>query len=358
MKAYDALDKETVKCALATVVNVQESSYRRIGARMLVQSTGTWIGGISGGCLEGDALKRSQLAIYKNEVSVVTYDTMEDDANQIGVGLGCNGRIDVLFIPIDYNDPDNPIEKLRMIIRLDEPQILVQVIESKDKSLLGKSVAGKTLESSSTLAELNKDVLKKRVAESRLLQRPQVIDMKNDQGDQVKLLVEYIRPALRVIILGDNYDVYSMTNLCHELAWKITVVGNPKKLAKSVFDKATAVLSFEQIDKVKVDPFTAVVFMTHDYNWDKKLLPYFLDKDISYLGMLGPKKRLEKMNAEMPTVDLLNIKNLYSPIGLDIGAESPEEIAFSICTEIIAVLRKREGGFLKDRKGPIHERIH
>jgi len=83
---YDATDHSTEKLALASVVNVEESSYRRIGARMLVSSNGQWIGGISGGCLEGDALKRSQKAIFKNESSRVVYDTMDDDKNQIGVG--------------------------------------------------------------------------------------------------------------------------------------------------------------------------------------------------------------------------------------------------------------------------------
>ena len=102
--------------ALASVVHVEESSYRRIGARMLVSSNGEWIGGISGGCLEGDALKRSQKAIFSNRPSTVVYDTMDDDRNQIGVGLGCNGRIEVLFTPIDPEDPDNEIEQWHPIL--------------------------------------------------------------------------------------------------------------------------------------------------------------------------------------------------------------------------------------------------
>jgi len=95
IEKYESTDHNVEKVAIATVVNVEESSYRRIGARMLVSSSGQWIGGISGGCLEGDALRRSQTAIYNDQPSSVVYDTMEDDANQIGVGLGCNGRIEV-----------------------------------------------------------------------------------------------------------------------------------------------------------------------------------------------------------------------------------------------------------------------
>src|ERR1700726_3614252 len=96
INAYDKIDKEQTGAALATVVRVEGSSYRRTGARMLVMDNGVWIGGISGGCLEGDALKRARLAISKLEPSLITYDTTEEDAYQIGVGLGCNGIIDVL----------------------------------------------------------------------------------------------------------------------------------------------------------------------------------------------------------------------------------------------------------------------
>ena len=109
IKAYNELDKATQQAALATVVRVEGSSYRRTGARMLVMDNGTWIGGISGGCLEGDALKRARLAINSSRPTLITYDTSEDDPHQIGVGLGCNGIIDVLFCPLDFDDPQNQI---------------------------------------------------------------------------------------------------------------------------------------------------------------------------------------------------------------------------------------------------------
>src|SRR5580698_1611473 len=116
ISAYDELDKATSKAALATVVRVDGSSYRRTGARMLVRDDGFWVGGISGGCLEGDALKRARFAIAKSESSLVTYDTTDDDPYQIGAGLGCQGVIDILFTPLDYGNTDNPVEVLRSCI--------------------------------------------------------------------------------------------------------------------------------------------------------------------------------------------------------------------------------------------------
>jgi xanthine dehydrogenase accessory factor len=114
--AYDNIKDTATQAALATVVRVEGSSYRRTGARMLVMDDGVWVGGISGGCLEGDALKRARLAIAKSESSLITYDTTEDDAYQIGVGLGCNGIIDVLFTPLDFHDSNNPVEGLRSCV--------------------------------------------------------------------------------------------------------------------------------------------------------------------------------------------------------------------------------------------------
>jgi xanthine/CO dehydrogenase XdhC/CoxF family maturation factor len=358
IKAYDAIDQNKIECALATVVNVEESSYRRIGARMLVESTGVWTGGISGGCLEGDALKRSQLAIFKKQISTVVYDTTDDDANQIGVGLGCNGTIEVLFTPIDFNDINNPIEQLRKIVEQDKEQILVQVIESpEDVSLLGQAIQSDKIDGNLSIANVDSNELSELVQNTRLLQRPQVVQLRNRDEQPVKLLVEYIRPSLRIVIIGDNYDVNTMTNICMEMGWKVTIVGRLKKISKVLFQKVHQALEYEQVESVELDAFTAVVFMTHDFNWDKKLLPYFLKNQSAYIGMLGPRKRLEKMNDDIDEFDLLEVKNLYSPIGLDIGAESPEEIALSICSEIIAVFRNRTGQFLKWREGPIHERV-
>ena len=103
LKLYHSYKKNDTKSAIAQVVRLEESSYRREGARMLIYDNGTFIGGISGGCLEGDTLKRSKIAILKKEASLITYDTSKDDENQIGVGLGCNGVIDVLITPLSVN---------------------------------------------------------------------------------------------------------------------------------------------------------------------------------------------------------------------------------------------------------------
>src|SRR5919205_2754831 len=128
---YNGIDLSKTKAALATVARVEGSSYRRTGARMLVLDDGTYLGGISGGCLEGDALRRAQKAILQNKPSIVTYDTTQDDGAQIGVGLGCNGIIDVLFTPL-HNDENNPVKLLSTLTETREPRVVVAITDCDD----------------------------------------------------------------------------------------------------------------------------------------------------------------------------------------------------------------------------------
>jgi xanthine/CO dehydrogenase XdhC/CoxF family maturation factor len=353
---YEQTDFEKESIALASVVNVEESSYRRIGARMLVSSNGNWIGGISGGCLEGDALRRSQKAIFSKTPSRVVYDTMDDDDNQIGVGLGCNGRIVVLLTPIDPDDSNNPIEKLKTIVALNRQVVMVTIINSEKEAKLGKSFVYQEEKNGDDILGLDEKALRENIELITSKKRSQLFKMKDGEGEMVELLFEFIRPEMRLIIVGDNYDVSALVGIVHELGWEIYIVGRKKKIHKSTFQKAKAVYEYEEFEDVPMDDYTSVLLMTHDYNWDKKILEKIIKLDVPYVGMLGPKKRLQKMEGESGLENLSFLPYFHSPIGLDIGAESPEEIAISILSEILAVFRKRDGQQLKHREGTIHER--
>ncbi len=355
---YKAYAQKNKRMALASVVNIEESSYRRIGARMLVCEDGNWIGGISGGCLEGDALRQSQKAIFKDEPSRVIYDTLDGDNQEIGIGLGCNGKIEVLLTPIDKDDRFKVIQNLEKLVMHDRASILLKVIESPDeKNYLAQEIIVDNSLETLEFCEIDARTLIEEIQKTRLKRRPQIVQLYNKLGHQLRILVEYIRPETKLVIIGDNYDVLSMIRIAKELGWNIFVVGRKKKMSQAIFTLSNAVLDYEEIDTIPRDEYTAVVLMTHDYNWDKKLLPTILEMSLPYIGMLGPKKRLRKMDEELDHVDLDNLHYFHSPIGLDIGAETPEEIALSIAAEIIAVFRKRDGHFLKNRIGTIHQRI-
>ncbi len=353
---YEQIDWAKEKVALASVVNVEESSYRRIGARMLVRSSGLWIGGISGGCLEGDALRRAQQAIFRGEPSKVVYDTLEDDANQIGVGLGCNGRIEVLFTPIDPEEATNEIEALKTITAAEAPSIMLKIIDAPESSnLLGQHLLLTNQQAPAEFGGIDQSRLAVMIAEVAERRKPKVYAVDVGPFD-VKLLVEFIRPETRMIIVGDNYDVGAMLGIGKELGWEAFLVGRAKKLTKEMFQLASRVVEYEEADTLPVNDYTAVLLMSHDYNWDKAVLPIFARKKPGYIGMLGPKKRYYKMRDDLREIDLGGIPFLYSPTGLEIGAESPNEIALSIAAEIVAVMRNKAGGSLRLKEGTIHER--
>ena len=362
INTYDQIDWSKEQAALATVVSVEESAYRRIGARMLVQSSGIWIGGISGGCLEGDALKRAHVAIFKKEPSIVVYDTMDDDDHQIGVGLGCNGRIEVLFTPIDPTDKNNPIERLKTILQKRTPSIFYQVIGLEDKDIrkMGLFADEDSLDLFVNTLAISKEVLNEKTALVHQHKKSKVFDFETQTDQTISVLIEFLRPELKLIIIGDNYDVNAFVGIANELGWEINIVGLQRKLDKSIFSLSKQVLSYEQASDLIIDEYTVVVLMSHDYKWDMEMLQLFLKQNPPYMGMLGPKKRMVKMQKELQEqqgdINLENLDFFFSPIGLDIGAESPEEIALSIAAEIIAHFRKRTGSFLRLRLGTIHER--
>lgn len=352
---YDQMDWSTERAALATVVSVEQSSYRRIGARMFVQSGGNWTGGISGGCLEGDALRRAQTAIYKNEPTVVTYDTLEEDDHQIGIGLGCNGKIEVLFVPIHPEQPDNPIEVLRAQLDNRQPSILIQSISLKDH-LQSKLYTAAELKRLAEEQDLELAQVQSSLDEVNRRKTSMVVELSTRAGESYDLLFEWLRPEIRLIIVGDNYDVNALVGIVHELGWEIHLVGTLRKFDKAVYQLAQTVQHYDDIQQLELDAHTCVLLMSHDYQRDLQMIRQLLPLKPAYLGMLGPRKRTLKMQAELEGegLDLVNYSKLYSPIGLDIGAESPEEIALSIVSEIVGVYRGRGGGSLREREGSIH----
>jgi len=184
---------------------------------------------------------------------------------------------------------------------------------------------------------------------------PRIFELDSKDGKQ-KVLLEFVRPETRLVIVGDSYDVNAMVSVAKTLGWEIWLVGRMKKLSKDLVKKVDKLISFEDHEKIETHDYTAVVLMSHDYRWDLLILQHFIKQNPTYIGMLGPKKRTEKMDKELTTIELEKINFIHSPTGLEIGAESPEEISLSIAAEIIAVFRNKKGQSLKLKEGPIHTR--
>ncbi len=351
LRLYENIDNDG-QYAMATVVYIEGSSYRRPGARMLITTDGKWEGGISGGCLEGDALQKAQNVIHTGRPRLVTYDNREEDPFQLGVSLGCKGLISVLLEPIDRSS--DIMESLKQIIENRTPTIIGHVINQSESADLGQRIVwndGQQLQSS---------------MDSSLIKalQPYLTQCQSDQTgtrvsvNGVDVSLEYIRPNNRLLVVGGSYDAYPMIRAAHELGWQVHMMANTTKMRREAFDicqktwneKTT---TEDQINK-DIDRYTAVLLMNHDIDRDGKWLMTLLPYSAFYIGMLGPKIRADELLQKM-NIDSSQYPQLHYPIGLDIGAEGPEEIAISVLSEIIAAQNQRSAGYLKARKTPIYD---
>ncbi len=365
---FEQTEREGKTTALATVIEVRGSTYRRPGARMLMTQDGRMIGAISGGCLEADVFERAQQVMTSGEPTVVTYDTTSPDDIVWGLGLGCNGLVRVLIEQLtDQCRPDR-ITFLADCYRRRQIGVLATVVrvagqvqeEVGNRLMLqpdGNAISH--VKSSALAASILED------AEAVLHNCRSALKSYQLPLGYVEVFIEAIQPPVPLVLFGAGYDAMPVVRLAKELGWHVTVVDSRQSDAtKERFPLADGiVLSHpESITKhVTIDHHTVAVVMTHNYLHDRELLKMLLPSPLRYLGILGPKSRTERLLQELgeaginPTPE--QMQRLYSPVGLDIGAETPEAIALSIVAEIQAVIANRSGGLLRDRKGSIHYRI-
>lgn len=363
--AYGKLDHSARKAALATVVKVRGSSYRSPGARMLITDDGRWVGSISGGCLEGDALRKARKVILEGTPMAVTYDTREESNQNLGISLGCNGVIDVLIEPIDHNDPANPVRLFEAFVHTREPMALATIFRSENETVTGQKLlidaAGAVQQS------LNDKVLTSRIAAdlSKLFEtRTSETRTYTWRDSEVDVYLELIPPNISLIIFGGGFDARPVSQLAKSLGWEVTVTDECAAHIAPLFFPGADNLSLCSRTFIERDfditPFTACVLMSHNYEYDRDVLRTLLKTPAPYIGMLGPRKRFDKMREEFDREGIVlsaeDMHRIHSPIGLDIGAETPDEIAVSIIAEIHSKFTCRSGGFLKYRQGPIHKR--
>jgi xanthine/CO dehydrogenase XdhC/CoxF family maturation factor len=366
LKAYEQSIRDNRRVALATLVHVDGSSYRRPGARMLVTEEGQLTGAISGGCLEGDALQKAMLVLAQQQSRIVTYDTTDEDDDTLGVGLGCNGIIQVLMEPINPADPMNQLAFLEKVVSRRQKAVLVTLfsMDNKkgpqpgtclmlDESGVFQGKADPALES----------ILKEDAREAYRNQKSLFKQYISAEGSHTAF-IEFIQPATSLVIVGAGNDAMPLVDMADLLGWDVRVIDGRSSHAKPErFERACQVLVSKPeavLEQIPIDRQTVFVLMTHNYNYDKAMLKALVQKDIPYIGSLGPKKKLDRMLGELAEEGLMltdaQRSIIHGPVGLDIGAETSEEIALSILAEIKAVLSGKEGQSLKHIEGEIHAR--
>jgi xanthine/CO dehydrogenase XdhC/CoxF family maturation factor len=367
INAYNKARINEKRLALATLVHLNGSSYRRPGARMIVDEEGQLTGAISGGCLEGDALRKAVFCIHTQVPKLVVYDTSDEEDATIGIQLGCSGIIQVLFEPIDENDPLNPIELLKRAIHKRQNTVLVTLYASQIKKgdTVGTSIlledSGEFHNNSSfqfipeTLMQDIKDTLTVKKSSFKSYQQ-------ND--NTFNAFLSFISPPISLVIVGAGNDAIPLQSIAETLGWEVIIVDGRHTYAKiERFSSACQIIVSKPekvLEQIPIDEKTVFVLMTHNYNYDYAILKALLGKNVPYIGALGPKKKLDNMITDLKAENIfLNEKQkniIYGPVGLELGAETPAEIALSITAEIMSVMNNKKGGSLRNLLTEIHPR--
>ncbi|MGI4020445.1 MAG: XdhC family protein [Janthinobacterium lividum] len=368
LTAYDKQRDTKNACALATVTEVEGSSYRRPGARMLVTEDGQLTGSISGGCLEGDALRRARRVMTTGKSEIIVYDStdIEEDL-QHGAQLGCEGTIHILLESINYTDQNNPVELLRKTSRQDNPVVLITILSAKNSiaQLAGKRalITSSDQQNISLTEDLLVDALILNDALGILSSGQSFTQNYKIDQETCRIFLEVILPAPRLTIYGAGNDAQPLVKMATSLGWRVFIIdGRAPQATIQRFPEA------EKVHVVKIDDLNHqhlfpgyAVLMSHNYHYDfaaLKLLVAF--SQAKYIGILGPRKKTNRLLDDLEKAGIIlneaENERLYGPVGLNIGAETAEEIAVAVMAELLAVRHQSKAGFLRELDGPIHNR--
>ncbi len=360
-----ALRARGEQAAVATVVRVRGSTYRREGARLLILPDGRTEGSISGGCLEGDVAEIAREVLASGRPRLVSYDLTSDDDAVWGLGLGCNGAIDVFVEPVADGRADRVFTLLRDSVEHRRTIVLVTVLTAP----VGGAASGARLclwadeDARGTLGDRDLDTRALAAARRQLSAGRSAVLSLGTAGAATEVFVEVVAPPLPLLICGAGYDVSPVVRAAHQLGWWVMIADSrPAYATRERFPEADEVVlaaDAEVPHKVRIDRDTFAVVMTHNYLHDLALLRGLLTTPARYIGILGPRRRTERLLSDLAkegvTLDDAAHGRLFAPVGLDLGAESPEEIALSVVAEVLAVRNGRKALRLRDRRGPIHE---
>ncbi|MEX2189123.1 MAG: XdhC/CoxI family protein [Bacteroidota bacterium] len=347
------------RAALATLVHTQGSSYRKPGARFLIREDGSTVGAISGGCLEHDVAEKAQTVIKEQEALITVFDMTGTGDELWGYGQGCNGVLSILLEPLTSGS----LLQLDLIREVHQKRAegIVATIFRVHGELNVKVGTRFLLSPGGSIRETVKNpFITEAIAEEAERSRlgsSHTTTFRFTEGS-IDVFFEVVQPPIALLIAGAGADAIPVCRMAKELGWHVTVLDHrPALVTRERFPHADSLLILEPQKlngSFKTDNRSAAVIMTHQINDDLALVPALLHNDFVYVGLLGPKNRkeaillrLEQQGIRFTTGER---EKLHGPIGLDIGAETPEEIAVAIIAEIQAVMQNRPAGFMRDGK--------
>ncbi|WP_341215970.1 XdhC family protein [uncultured Wocania sp.] len=318
-----------VKSVLASVVALDGSSYRRPGVRMLILENETMIGAVSGGCVEKEIILQSKSVFKSGESKIMTYDGR--------YRLGCEG---VLYILIEPFNPNEAFKKSFFECLKKRQSFQLLSYYQKKEGINPKY--GSVVKIENTTFQLN--------------------NLRNTESEiSLSVFKQKMPPCFKLLIVGAEHDAVKLCQFAALTGWEVTIVSGASE-AKSISDFPGAhgfsAISPEQMDVKLIDNQTAIVLMTHNFANDLRYLVALKDTNPNYIGLLGPTKRREDLLSQFieycPNAEDDFLDKVHGPAGLNIGSETPQEIAISIISEILCVIRKEEPISLSKKMGRIH----
>ena len=344
---------------LATVVRVLGSAYRGVGARRLVARDGEAIGLVSGGCLEADVARQAWRLPEGGAAAVIRYDS-SGPGGDWAFSLGCQGTVDILVERLDGADAPPWVDFLRGRLDRHEPSVLARVLRvepgearARVGSFLALGLDGAIVHDLGTPGLVGSVAAAARNALDPGRSGHTVLD-------GVAIVLEVVEPPPTLIVCGAGPDALPVVRLAAELGWHVAVVdGRHRPATRQRFVAAAEVLTLAELDRMRVlaaRPRAAAVVMTHNVAEDEAFLGPLLASPAAYVGLLGPRHRAERLLGGLGPLAAAARGRLHAPVGLDLGAETPAEIALAILAEIQATFAGRDGGSLRGRDRPIHDR--
>jgi xanthine dehydrogenase accessory factor len=332
--------------ALAMIVRLEGSAYRQPGAKLLVRDDGTMIGNVSGGCLENDVREMGLKAMRSGAPQMPHYDTSGNEDIIWGMGVGCNGKVDILVIP--FTAAGDVVQSVRDLLKGDEPFAISAVIAPRERA--GRLLVSGRGGNLGTTGAAALDVEAAAGAARQLAQRKSGLYICGD----VQIFTEVLLPPPDAVIIGAGDDSIPLVRLAADCGFRVTLVDHrPAFLTKERFPDAIRLVPARPEDVVRLPASanTLVVVKAHILVQDRAWVQRYASTPVPYIGLLGSRSRREEVLGSLTPEQRGRV---YGPVGLDLGAEGPEQVAVSIAAELMAVWAKRAPGHLRDRKQSIH----
>ncbi len=366
LSAIDDAKRAGKPAALATVVRVKGSAYRREGTKMLIDADGKQVCMISGGCLEAEVAEIAQQVIQSGKPVLQAFDLAEDVV--WGLGLGCGGAVDVY---IEAFDESAAYQAWLEAVKQQQSACLASIIETEKPA--GSLSVGRLfiaadgqLTGSLGTATLDQELRELALGRMRGLYPRSFIHHVRlaDHGD-VAIFLDFHVPAAELLIFGAGHDAIPLANLAHTLGLRVSIIdARPAFVTPERFPQAERLIRTHPSgfnEHVRIQARSYVMVMNHHLERDTASLAFALRSPAAYIGVLGPRQRyqdmLDALQEDGQSFSEAQLSRVRNPVGVDIGADTPQEIAVSIMAELTALRGGYGAGFLSDRDGFIHKRL-